>query len=97
MRSRASRAGECGIEPAFVSELLARSRTADPLDELTARGREILVLIAEGRSNQRICQALWLSPKTVETHIRSLFSKLDIPIAPEHNRRVLAVLTYLRR
>jgi DNA-binding NarL/FixJ family response regulator len=89
--------GECVIDPAIVSELLERSRTADPLDELTAREREILVLIAEGRSNNGICQALWLSPKTVETHIRSLFSKLDIPIATEDNRRVLAVLTYLRR
>jgi len=89
--------GECVIDPAIVSELLERSRTADPLDELTPREREILALIAEGRSNQGICQALWLSPKTVETHIRSLFSKLEIPIATEDNRRVLAVLTYLRR
>jgi len=89
--------GECVIDPAIVSELLERSRTADPLDELTAREREILVLIAQGRSNQGICQALWLSPKTVETHIRSLFSKLDIPISTEDNRRVLAVLAYLRR
>jgi DNA-binding NarL/FixJ family response regulator len=54
-------------------------------------------LIAEGRSNQGICQARWLSPKTVESHIRSVFSKLDITIAPEDNRRVLAVLAYLRR
>jgi DNA-binding CsgD family transcriptional regulator len=89
--------GECVVDPAIVSELLERSRTADPLDELTSREREILALIAEGRSNQGICQALWLSPKTVETHIRSLFGKLDIPIASEDNRRVLAVLAYLRR
>jgi DNA-binding NarL/FixJ family response regulator len=88
--------GECVVDPAIVSELLERSRSADPLDELTPREREILVLIAEGRSNQGICQALWLSPKTVETHIRSLFGKLGIPIATEDNRRVLAVLTYLR-
>ena len=79
-----------------VDQLLDRSRTADPLDELTSREREILTLIAEGRSNQGICQALWLSPKTVETHIRSVFSKLDIAAASEDNRRVLAVLTYLR-
>jgi DNA-binding NarL/FixJ family response regulator len=88
--------GECVIDQAIVKELLDRSRTADPLDELTSREREILTLIAEGRSNQGICQALWLSPKTVETHIRSVFSKLDIPTTSEDNRRVLAVLTYLR-
>ena len=89
--------GECVIDRTIVKELLDRSRTADPLDDLTSREREILTLIAEGRSNQGICQALWLSPKTVETHIRSVFSKLDIPTASEDNRRVLAVLTYLRR
>jgi DNA-binding NarL/FixJ family response regulator len=90
-------AGECLIDPSIVKELIDRSRAADPLDELTSREREILILIAEGRSNQGICQALWLSPKTVETHIRSVFGKLGIPIATEDNRRVLAVLTYLRR
>jgi DNA-binding NarL/FixJ family response regulator len=90
-------AGECVVDRTIVDELLARSRTTDPLEELTARERDILVLIAEGRSNQGICQALWLSPKTVESHIRSVFSKLDITIAPEDNRRVLAVLAYLRR
>lgn len=89
--------GECVIDPTIVKELLDRSRTADPLDELTSREREILTLIAEGRSNQGICQALWVSPKTVETHIRSVFSKLDIPTTTEDNRRVLAVLTYLRQ
>ena len=88
--------GECVIDRTIVKELLDRSRTADPLDDLTSREREILTLIAEGRSNQGICQALWLSPKTVETHIRSVFSKLDIPTTSEDNRRVLAVLTYLR-
>jgi DNA-binding NarL/FixJ family response regulator len=90
-------AGECVVDRTIVDELLARSRTTDPLEALTARERDILVLIAEGRSNQGICQALWLSPKTVESHIRSVFSKLDITIAPEDNRRVLAVLAYLRR
>src|ERR1700722_5099164 len=90
-------AGECVVDRTIVDELLARSRTTDPLEELTARERDILVLIAEGRSTQGICQALWLSPKTVESHIRSVFSKLDITIAPEDNRRVLAVLAYLRR
>src|SRR5437763_925731 len=72
-------------------------RRVDPLEGLTPREREILGLIAEGRSNQGICRALWLSPKTVETHIRGAFAKLGIKEAPEDNRRVLAVLAYLRR
>jgi DNA-binding NarL/FixJ family response regulator len=90
-------AGECVIDRAVVDELLADRRTADPLAELSPREREILALMAEGRSNQGICQALWLSQKTVETHIRSAFAKLGIREAREDNRRVLAVLTYLRR
>jgi DNA-binding NarL/FixJ family response regulator len=90
-------AGECVVDRAVVDELLARPRRADPIEELTKREREILALMAEGRSNQGICQALWLSPKTVETHIRGAFTKLGIREAPEDNRRVLAVLTYLQR
>jgi DNA-binding NarL/FixJ family response regulator len=90
-------AGECVVDRAVVDELIARRRRVDPLAELTPREREVLALIAEGRSNQGICRTLWLSPKTVETHIRSAFSKLGIKEAPEDNRRVLAVLTYLRR
>ena len=69
----------------------------DPLEELTPREREVIALMAEGRSNQGICRTLWLSPKTVETHIRGAFAKLGIKEAPEDNRRVLAVLAYLRR
>jgi DNA-binding NarL/FixJ family response regulator len=90
-------AGECVVDRAVVDELLARRRQVDPMAELTPREREIIALMAEGRSNQGICRALWLSPKTVETHIRSAFAKLGIKEAPEDNRRVLAVLTYLRR
>ena len=90
-------AGECVVDRAVVDELLARRRQVDPLEELTPREREILALMAEGRSNQGIGRALWLSPKTVETHIRGAFSKLGIKEAPEDNRRVLAVLSYLRR
>jgi DNA-binding NarL/FixJ family response regulator len=90
-------AGECVVDRAVVDELLARRRRVDPLDELTPREREILALMAEGRSNQGICRTLWLSPKTVETHIRGAFAKLGIKEAAEDNRRVLAVLTYLRR
>jgi len=90
-------AGECVVDRAVVDELVARRRRVDPLAELTPREREVLSLMAEGRSNQGICRTLWLSPKTVETHIRSAFAKLGIKEAPEDNRRVLAVLTYLER
>jgi DNA-binding NarL/FixJ family response regulator len=90
-------AGECVVDRAVVEELLARRRQTDPLEELTPREREILALIAEGRSNGGICRTLWLSPKTVETHIRGAFTKLGIRASPEDNRRVLAVLAYLRR
>lgn len=90
-------AGECVVDRAVVDDLLARRRRVDPIDELTSREREILALMAEGRSNQGISRTLWLSPKTVETHIRGAFAKLGIREAPEDNRRVLAVLAYLRR
>ena len=90
-------AGECVVDRSVVDDLLARRRRVDPIEELTPREREILALMAEGRSNQGICRALWLSPKTVETHIRGAFAKLAIPAAPEDNRRVLAVLAYLQR
>ena len=93
---RAAR-GECLVDRAVVDELPARPRRADAIEELTPREREILALMAEGRSNQGICKALWLSPKTVETHIRGAFMKLGIAAAPEDNRRVLAVLAYLER
>jgi DNA-binding NarL/FixJ family response regulator len=89
-------AGECVIDRAVVSELMERRRRHDPLEGLSGREREILGLMAEGRSNQGICGQLYLSPKTVETHIRSLFGKLGLADAPQDNRRVLAVLTYLR-
>ena len=89
-------AGECVVDRAVVDELVARRRRDDPLAELSGREREILELMAEGRSNQGICQALWLSPKTVETHIRHLFMKLGLEDTPADNRRVLAVLAFLR-
>jgi serine/threonine-protein kinase len=90
-------AGECVVDKALVEELLERRRRGDPIAELTPREREILGLMAEGRSNQGISRTLWLSPKTVETHIRGAFTKLGIREAPDDNRRVLAVLAYLRR
>src|SRR5947207_234829 len=79
-------------ETAVVEQLPLRPRRVDPIAALTPREREVIALMAEGRSNQGICRTLWLSPKTVETHIRSAFTKLAIREAPEDNRRVLAVL-----
>lgn len=88
--------GGTAIDPEVVSQLLRRNREHDPLDELTPRERDVLALMAEGRSNHGICQKLYLAPKTVEGHVRSIFSKLDIVADADDHRRVLAVLTYLR-
>jgi DNA-binding NarL/FixJ family response regulator len=86
--------GECVIDPAIVSRLVARRR--GPLGDLTDRERDVLALIAEGRSNRAIGDTLHLSHKTVETHISQIFLKLDLRDAAESHRRVLAVLLYLR-
>jgi DNA-binding NarL/FixJ family response regulator len=88
--------GECVIDPTIVSRLLKRADRSGPLDELTAREREVLALMAEGRSNKGICEQLYLSPKTVEAHVRHIFSKLGIGESHADHRRVVAVLTYLR-
>ena len=87
--------GGTAIDPDVVSQLLGRRRDGDPLRELTARERDVLGLMAEGRSNRGICQKLFLSPKTVESHVHSIFGKLGIAAAPDDHRRVLAVLAYL--
>jgi DNA-binding NarL/FixJ family response regulator len=89
----------CGgsvVDPHVVSKLLGRRRDPDPLAELTGREREVLALMAEGRSNQAIRQRLFLSPKTVETHVSSIFAKLGLPPTTDSHRRVLAVLAYWR-
>jgi DNA-binding NarL/FixJ family response regulator len=88
--------GECVVDPAIVSRLLNRGREPGPLDALSQREREILALMAEGHSNQRIGELCFLSPKTVESHVRSILMKLGLREAPESSRRVLAVLAYLR-
>jgi DNA-binding NarL/FixJ family response regulator len=88
-------AGETVIDPGLVTELLDAPRREDPLAELTPREREVLALVAEGRTDRGIAEALWLSPKTVETHVHTIFRKLDLPTSHAENRRVHAVLTYL--
>jgi DNA-binding NarL/FixJ family response regulator len=88
--------GECVIDPTIVSRLVRPSQPRSPLDDLTGREREVLALIAEGRSNKGICERLYLSPKTVEAHVKHVLQKLDIDESPDDHRRVLAVLTYLR-
>jgi DNA-binding NarL/FixJ family response regulator len=90
------RDGECVIDPTIVSRLVNRRHSASRLDELTEREREVLALIAEGRSNKAICSRLFLSPKTVEAHVRHVFTKLGIDVSPDDHRRVLAVLAFLR-
>jgi DNA-binding NarL/FixJ family response regulator len=87
--------GGTAMDPEVVAQLLGRRGKAGPLDELTPREREVLGLMAEGRSNQGICRKLFLSPKTVETHVASIFLKLGLQQAPDDHRRVLAVLAFL--
>jgi len=89
--------GECVLDPTIVSRMIGRPRTGSALDELTARELEVLLLMAEGHSNDGICKKLFLSPKTVETHVRHILGKLGIGERPDYHRRVLAVLAYLRR
>ena len=88
--------GDSVVDPEVVARLVRRRREPHPLDELTSREREVLSLIAEGRSNAAIGQRLFITPSTVEAHISSIFSKLGLDDDPDANRRVLAVLALLR-
>ena len=89
-------AGGSALDPEVVSRLIGGRGVRDPLDALTGREREVLTLMAEGRTNVGIARRLWLAERTVETHVGSIMTKLGLPAGEEHNRRVLAVLTHLR-
>jgi DNA-binding NarL/FixJ family response regulator len=87
--------GGAVVDPALVEELVRARRVHDPLEGLTAREREVLALMAEGRSNAGVARSLWLAEGTVEKHVRSIFQKLQLPDVPDDHRRVLAVIAFL--
>jgi DNA-binding NarL/FixJ family response regulator len=89
--------GGSALDPEVVSRLVGRRRGSDPLSHLTPREREVLELMAEGRSNQAIADKLVVTPRAVEKHVTNIFSKLHLPAAEQDHRRVLAVLAYLRQ
>ena len=89
-------AGECVVDPSIVARLVSRTGLTEPLSALTPRERDVLGLMAEGRTNTAIGQRLFLSERTVEGNVRRIFDKLGLTDAPEDNRRVLAVLAFLR-
>jgi DNA-binding NarL/FixJ family response regulator len=89
-------AGETVVDPALAAQLIARPREETALDHLTPRERDVLALMAEGFTDRGIAERLYVTPNTVETHIRHIIGKLGLPAAPTDNRRVHAVLAYLR-
>ncbi len=89
-------AGDCVVDPSIVAKLVGRRRKDDPLESLTRRERDVLELMAEGKSNAAIAAELFVTHSTVEAHIKNVFDKLGLELAPETHRRVLAVLTLLR-
>jgi DNA-binding NarL/FixJ family response regulator len=89
-------AGGTALDPEVVTQLMAASRRTDRLGTLTPREREVLALMAEGRSNSAIAEALVVTPRAVEKHVGNIFAKLDLPESGSDHRRVLAVLRYLR-
>ena len=88
-------AGGSALDPEVVAHLLGRRRDDDPLDALTPRERDVMSLMAEGRSNSAIAERLVVTDHAVEKHVTAIFAKLDLPAAPEDHRRVLAVLAYV--
>jgi DNA-binding NarL/FixJ family response regulator len=92
------RVGEGGsaLDPTIVSQLVGRRRRDDPIDQLTPREREVLGLMAEGRSNSGIAEQLVVTERAVEKHVTSIFSKLNLPTSADDHRRVLAVLAFLQ-
>jgi DNA-binding NarL/FixJ family response regulator len=88
--------GETVVDPTIVSLLFSRRRSADPLARLSERESEVLGLLAEGLSNKAVAARLFIAEATVEAHVKQIFLKLRLPVDPDSNRRVLAVLTYLR-
>ena len=88
--------GGSALDPEVVSELVAGTREDDPLTEMSTREREVLELMAEGRSNRAIGEQLVVTERAVEKHVTHVFEKLGLPPAPEDHRRILAVLAYLR-
>jgi DNA-binding NarL/FixJ family response regulator len=89
-------AGGSVLDPEVIGRMLGRAREAGPLDTLTDREREVLALMAEGRTNRAIAERLFVSERAVERHVTSIFGKLDVPASGQDHRRVLAVLAYLR-
>jgi len=89
--------GETVIDPTIVARMLGRRRRDDPTSRLSDREREVLALVAEGLSNSAIARRLFVTERTVEAHTTQIFAKLDLVVAPDSHRRVLAVLAFLRR
>jgi DNA-binding NarL/FixJ family response regulator len=89
-------AGGSVLDPEVVAQMLGRAREEGPLDSLTEREREVLALMAEGRTNRAIAGKLFISERAVERHVTSIFGKLDLPTGEQDHRRVLAVLAHLR-
>ena len=97
LRDTLERIGSGGsvVDPVLVEELVRARRARDPLEGLTTRERDVLALMAEGRSNTGIARSLWIAEGTVEKHVRNIFQKLQLPDAPDDHRRVLAVIAFL--